>query len=107
MIANYLSIGISVSHIKHRPKTANPDRSKVSGNCDTRESQFTMLDAYLFCDEQFIVVLKRDGTNVVTNSACTATSGDWVSPYDGVSTTLARSFDIVSLSHLGLGRFHS
>jgi hypothetical protein len=42
-------------------------------------------------------VLKRDGTNVVTNSACTATSGNWVSPYDGVATTLASDLDIVSL----------
>ncbi|EDQ99675.1 uncharacterized protein LACBIDRAFT_316199 [Laccaria bicolor S238N-H82] len=49
----------------------------ISGKCDTRET-----------------VLIRDGTNVVTDSACTATSGDWVSPYDGVSTTVASSFDI-------------
>ncbi|KAF8950163.1 hypothetical protein BGZ52_003458 [Haplosporangium bisporale] len=38
----------------------------ISGKCDTRET-----------------VLKRDGTDVVTNSACAATSGHWVSPYDG------------------------
>ncbi|KAF9476126.1 hypothetical protein BDN70DRAFT_882839 [Pholiota conissans] len=49
----------------------------ISGTCDTRET-----------------VLKRDGTNVVTNSACTATSGNWVSPYDGVATTLASDLDI-------------
>ncbi|KAJ7868287.1 hypothetical protein B0H13DRAFT_1635767 [Mycena leptocephala] len=49
----------------------------VSGTCDTRET-----------------VLKRDGTNVVTNSACSATSGNWVSPYDGVATTLASDLDI-------------
>ncbi|KAF8175783.1 hypothetical protein BJ912DRAFT_707243 [Pholiota molesta] len=49
----------------------------ISGTCDTRET-----------------VLKRDGTNVVTNSACTATSGNWVSPYDGVPTTLASDLDI-------------
>ncbi|KAK7048733.1 hypothetical protein R3P38DRAFT_3174975 [Favolaschia claudopus] len=49
----------------------------ISGTCDTRET-----------------VLKRDGTNVVTDSACKATSGTWVSPYDGVSTTAASDFDI-------------
>ncbi|KAJ7069294.1 hypothetical protein C8F01DRAFT_1245503 [Mycena amicta] len=49
----------------------------ISGTCDTRET-----------------VLKRDGTNVVTNSACSATSGNWVSPYDGVATTLASDLDI-------------
>lgn len=40
-------------------------------------------------------VLKRDGTDVVTSSACAATSGNWVSPYDGVPTTLASDLDIV------------
>ena len=39
-------------------------------------------------------VLKRDGTNVVTDSSCKATSGNWVSPYDGVATTLASDLDI-------------
>lgn len=41
-------------------------------------------------------VLKRDGTDVVTDSACKATSGNWVSPYDDVATTLASDLDIVS-----------
>ncbi|KAJ7643710.1 hypothetical protein FB45DRAFT_895861, partial [Roridomyces roridus] len=49
----------------------------ISGTCDTRET-----------------VLKRDGTDVVTSSACAATSGNWVSPYDGVATTLASDLDI-------------
>ncbi|KAJ7845409.1 hypothetical protein B0H14DRAFT_2511027 [Mycena olivaceomarginata] len=49
----------------------------ISGTCDTRET-----------------VLKRDGTNVVTSTACAATSGNWVSPYDGVATTLASDLDI-------------
>lgn len=49
----------------------------ISGTCDTRET-----------------VLKRDGTNVVTDSSCKATSGNWVSPYDGVATTLASDLDI-------------
>src|SRR4051794_12017826 len=35
----------------------------ISGTCDTRET-----------------VLKRDGTNVTTNSACSATAGSWYSP---------------------------
>jgi hypothetical protein len=30
-------------------------------------------------------VLKRDGTNVTTNSACSATAGSWYSPYDGAT----------------------
>ncbi|KAJ6504726.1 hypothetical protein C8R47DRAFT_967947 [Mycena vitilis] len=49
----------------------------ISGTCDTRET-----------------VLKRDGTNVVVSTACAATSGNWVSPYDGVATTLASDLDI-------------
>jgi len=49
----------------------------VSGTCNTRE-----------------VVLKRDGTNVVTDSSCRVTSGNWVSPYDDVPTTLASDLDI-------------
>lgn len=50
----------------------------VSGTCDTRET-----------------VLKRDGTDVVTDSSCKATSGNWVSPYDGVPTDNASDLDIV------------
>ncbi|THG97118.1 hypothetical protein EW026_g4825 [Hermanssonia centrifuga] len=53
----------------------------ISGTCDTRET-----------------VLKRDGTDVVTDSSCKATSGNWVSPYDGVATTLASDLDIAWLS---------
>jgi hypothetical protein len=48
-----------------------------SGKCDTRE-----------------VVLKRDGTGVVTSSTCAATSGTWVSPYDGATWTKATDVDI-------------
>ncbi|KAI1048593.1 hypothetical protein LB506_002519 [Fusarium annulatum] len=36
----------------------------------------------------------RDGTNVVTNSACAATSGTWKSPYDGATWTQASDIDI-------------
>ncbi|MCD0448812.1 HNH endonuclease family protein [Actinocorallia sp. API 0066] len=49
----------------------------ISGTCNTRET-----------------VLKRDGTNVVTNSACAATSGSWYSPYDGATWTAASDVDI-------------
>ncbi|MFJ8598119.1 HNH endonuclease family protein [Streptomyces shenzhenensis] len=49
----------------------------ISGTCNTRET-----------------VLKRDGSNVTTDSACAATSGSWYSQYDGVTTTDASSFDI-------------
>lgn len=48
-----------------------------SGACNTREE-----------------VLKRDGTNVVTNSACASTSGSWASPYDGATWTAAADVDI-------------
>ncbi|KAG8768391.1 hypothetical protein FRC12_005591, partial [Ceratobasidium sp. 428] len=37
-----------------------PTWDTISGKCDTRET-----------------VLKRDGTNVVTDSSCAATSGTW------------------------------
>jgi hypothetical protein len=48
-----------------------------SGACNTRE-----------------VVLKRDGTNVVQDSACAATSGSWYSEYDGATWTAASDVDI-------------
>ncbi|WP_432972734.1 HNH endonuclease family protein [Dactylosporangium sp. CA-233914] len=49
----------------------------ISGSCDTRET-----------------VLKRDGTSVVTNSSCSATSGRWYSPYDGATWTASSDVDI-------------
>ncbi|GII85689.1 hypothetical protein Ssi03_36790 [Sphaerisporangium siamense] len=49
----------------------------ISGACNTRET-----------------VLKRDGTGVVTNSGCAATSGQWYSPYDGGTWTAASDVDI-------------
>lgn len=49
----------------------------ISGSCNTRET-----------------VLKRDGSNVVTDSYCAATSGSWYSPYDGATWTLASDVDI-------------
>jgi hypothetical protein len=49
----------------------------VSGTCNTRET-----------------VLKRDGVNVVTDSACAATSGSWYSPFDGATWYAASDVDI-------------
>lgn len=49
----------------------------ISGACNTRET-----------------VLRRDGTNVVVNSSCAATSGSWFSNYDGVTETAASEIDI-------------
>ncbi|KAF7512678.1 hypothetical protein GJ744_000245 [Endocarpon pusillum] len=54
-----------------------PHWSTQSGTCNTRE-----------------VVLKRDGTNVVQDSSCAATSGRWYSPYDGAVWTQASDIDI-------------
>ncbi|MBW4715643.1 HNH endonuclease family protein [Saccharothrix obliqua] len=54
-----------------------PHWSTVSGACNTRET-----------------VLKRDGTNVVTDSSCAATSGSWYSPYDGATWRAASDVDI-------------
>lgn len=39
-------------------------------------------------------VIKRDGSNVDTNSACVAQSGHWVSPYDGDGFDEASELDI-------------
>ncbi|MEU7679800.1 HNH endonuclease family protein, partial [Micromonospora taraxaci] len=49
----------------------------ISGSCNTREQ-----------------VLKRDGTSVVVDSSCAATSGRWYSPYDGATWTAASDVDI-------------
>ena len=49
----------------------------ISGNCDTRE-----------------YVLKRDGSNVQTDTACEATSGSWYSDYDGATWTDPSDVDI-------------
>ncbi|KAL8856789.1 MAG: hypothetical protein Q9178_006626 [Gyalolechia marmorata] len=48
-----------------------------SGACNTRET-----------------VLRRDGTSVVTDSACAATSGRWYSPFDGAVWYAASDVDI-------------
>jgi hypothetical protein len=49
----------------------------ISGTCNARET-----------------VLKRDGSNVVTSSACAATSGSWYSDYDGLTFTVSSEVDI-------------
>ncbi|GAA3182303.1 HNH endonuclease family protein [Streptomyces virens] len=49
----------------------------ISGACNTRET-----------------VLKRDGSNVRTDSSCAATSGSWYSPYDGATWSAASDVDI-------------
>lgn len=49
----------------------------ISGSCNTRET-----------------VLKRDGSNVTTDSSCAATGGSWYSPYDGATWTAASDLDI-------------
>jgi hypothetical protein len=49
----------------------------ISGTCNARET-----------------VLKRDGSNVVTSSACAATSGSWYSDYDGFTFTVSSEVDI-------------
>ncbi|KAG8736023.1 hypothetical protein FRC10_009873 [Ceratobasidium sp. 414] len=54
-----------------------PHWINISGPCNTRET-----------------VLKRDGINVVTNSACAAISGTWRSAYDGATWTAASDLDI-------------
>lgn len=54
-----------------------PHWSTTSGSCNTRET-----------------VLQRDGTGVVTDSACASTSGRWFSPYDGATWSAASDVDI-------------
>lgn len=49
----------------------------ISGTCDTRET-----------------VLKRDGSGVVTDSSCHATSGTWKSVYDDTTFTNSSDLDI-------------
>ncbi|MBO3752813.1 HNH endonuclease [Streptosporangiaceae bacterium NEAU-GS5] len=65
------------SHQSTYDRALFPHWITQSGTCDTRET-----------------VLKRDGTSVVTNSSCQATSGTWVSPYDGATWHAASDVDI-------------
>ncbi|HEY8373549.1 MAG TPA: HNH endonuclease family protein [Pseudonocardiaceae bacterium] len=54
-----------------------PHWSSQGESCDTRE-----------------LLLQRQGENVTRDSECRATSGRWISPYDGVEITEARKLDI-------------
>ncbi|MGW6916429.1 HNH endonuclease family protein [Kitasatospora sp. NPDC054939] len=65
------------SHADTYDRTLFPHWSTVAGTCNTRET-----------------VLKRDGSNVLTDAACASVSGSWFSVYDNVTTTNASSFDI-------------
>ncbi|MDX3108015.1 HNH endonuclease family protein [Nonomuraea angiospora] len=65
------------SHSSTYDRDLFPHWITISGSCNTREE-----------------VLKRDGTNVVTDSSCAATSGSWYSPYDGATWTAASDVDI-------------
>jgi hypothetical protein len=65
------------SHHSSYDRDLFPHWITVTGACNTREQ-----------------VLKRDGTNVVTDSSCAATSGSWYSPYDGATWTAASDVDI-------------
>ncbi|CRK60481.1 putative secreted protein [Alloactinosynnema sp. L-07] len=58
-------------------RTLFPHWITISGSCNTRET-----------------VLKRDGSGVVTDSSCAATSGSWYSPYDGATWYNASDVDI-------------
>src|SRR5688572_7792012 len=65
------------SHQSSYNRDLFPHWITITGSCNTREQ-----------------VLKRDGTNVVVNSSCAATSGSWYSPYDGATWTNASDVDI-------------
>jgi hypothetical protein len=65
------------SHASTYNRDLFPHWITISGACNTRET-----------------VLKRDGTNVVVNSSCAATSGSWRSPFDGATWTAASDVDI-------------
>ncbi|POM27009.1 hypothetical protein BTM25_14170 [Actinomadura rubteroloni] len=65
------------SHGSTYDRSLFPHWITISGTCNTREQ-----------------VLKRDGTNVVTDSSCAAVSGTWYSPYDGATWHAASDLDI-------------
>ncbi|MFI8992489.1 DUF1524 domain-containing protein [Streptomyces sp. NPDC053542] len=72
------SLSVSAEHSRDGySRDLFPHWITISGACNTRET-----------------VLKRDGTNVVTDSSCAATSGSWYSPYDGATWSAASDVDI-------------
>jgi len=75
VLLNGLAVAVKGSQDGYsRPKF--PLWLKQNGTCNTRE-----------------VVLQRDGTDVVVNSACHPISGSWYSPYDAATWT--KSVDVV------------
>ncbi|MFF7751154.1 HNH endonuclease family protein [Streptomyces sp. NPDC007971] len=75
---SYLSqLAVATENRTGYQRSLFPTWITISGTCNTREW-----------------ILKRDGSNVVTNSACTATSGSWYSPYDGATWTSPSDVDI-------------
>lgn len=71
-----------------------PHWSTVSGACNTRyfSTSSTLWERRTKNQREY--VLKRDGTNVVQDSSCAATSGTWASPYDSGVWTAASDVDI-------------
>ncbi|MFD9689471.1 HNH endonuclease family protein [Kitasatospora sp. NPDC059146] len=65
------------THADSYDRTLFPTWIKISGSCDTRKW-----------------IVKRDGTDVTTDTSCKATSGSWTSPYDGATTTNPSTFDV-------------
>ncbi|MFB9371222.1 HNH endonuclease family protein [Kitasatospora albolonga] len=65
------------SHESTYDRALFPHWITISGTCNTRET-----------------VLKRDGSNVTTDSACASVSGSWYSQYDAVTFTASGSLDI-------------
>jgi hypothetical protein len=68
---------VAESHHSTYDRELFPHWITISGSCNTREQ-----------------VLKRDGSNVVVNGSCAATSGSWYSPFDGATWTSASDVDI-------------
>jgi hypothetical protein len=84
------------------PPSAEISRGHLAELAGTAEGSDTGYDRDLFphwiqqgasCDTRE-VVLKRDGTSVVNDSSCRATSGRWYSVYDGVYVNSSSDIDI-------------
>ncbi|HEX2313942.1 MAG TPA: HNH endonuclease family protein [Thermomonospora sp.] len=73
---NELTVRAESNHSSY-DRSLFPHWITISGTCNTRET-----------------VLKRDGANVVTDSACYPVSGSWYSPYDGATWYAASDIDI-------------
>nr|WP_238361957.1 HNH endonuclease family protein [Actinopolymorpha pittospori] len=73
---NALTIG-SEGSMSGYSRDLFPHWITISGSCNTRET-----------------VLKRDGSNVLVDGSCYATSGSWYSPYDGATWHSPADVDI-------------